>query len=227
MPSFHRAPPTPSVQRLPSYLRVLRAARARGETSASCTMIANELGQQSVQVRKDLAITGVMGRPKVGFRIDELIKAIENFLGWDQITTAYLFGVGNLGSAILKYAGFAAHGLAILEVFDANPQLIGAEINGRLVRDPKEAPALAKAFRDKNGKNVDMGIVTVPDYAAQDVAKILDKAEIRAIWNYAPVTLEVPSTTLCENVKLSESFAVLTRRMKERGEKANRQRRVW
>ena len=216
MSTLRRTPPTPSIQRLPSYLRVLRAAKARGELFASCTKIADELGQQSVQVRKDLAITGVMGRPKVGYQIDELIGAIESFLGWDQKTTAFLFGVGKLGTAILNYSGFAADGLEIVEVFDANPKLIGRVVNGRTIRDPKDAAALARAFRKEHGRNVDMGIVTVPGPAAQDVARILIEAEIHAIWNYAPATLELPADTLCENVKLSESFAVLTRRMKAR-----------
>ena len=67
--------PTPSIRRLPGYLRLLKAARARGERVTSCTRIAEELGQQSVQVRKDLSVTGVSGRPKVGYSIDELIDA--------------------------------------------------------------------------------------------------------------------------------------------------------
>ena len=218
MTPSNRIPPTPSIQRLPSYLRVLREARERGERSASAAKIAEELGRQSVQVRKDLAITGVLGRPKVGFKIDELIGAIQSFLGWDQKTTAYLFGVGNLGTAILNYPGFVANGLEIVEVFDANPKLIGKKICGRTVRAPHEAPTLAREFREAFGKSVDMGIVTAPGAAAQSVADVLVESEIHAVWNFAPVTLDLPKTVLCENVKLSESFAVLTRRMKEREE---------
>ena len=103
--------PTPSIRRLPGYLRLLKAARARGERVTSCTRIAEELGQQSVQVRKDLSVTGVSGRPKVGYSIDELIDAIQDFLGWNRKTNAFLVGAGNLGSAIINYEGFAEHGL--------------------------------------------------------------------------------------------------------------------
>ena len=218
MSTSARIPPTPSVQRLPSYLRVLRAAKERGERSASAAKIAEELGRQSVQVRKDLAITGVLGRPKVGFKIDELIDAIQSFLGWDQKTTAYLFGVGNLGTAILNYPGFVANGLEIVEVFDANPKLIGTTVCGRTIRAPQEAPKFAREFRETFGKSVDMGIITAPGAAAQSIADLLVKSDIRAVWNFAPATLDLPKTVLCENVKLSESFAVLTRRMKEREE---------
>jgi len=214
--SSHHIQPTPGVRRLPSYLRVLKAAKVRGERFISCTKIADALGRQSVLVRKDLSVTDVMGRPKVGYQIDELIEAIESYLGWDQKTIAFLFGVGNLGTAIINYAGFAAHGLEIVEVFDANPRLVGQVINGHTIRNPEEAPALARDFRRDYGKDVDLGIVTVPSFAAQGVARILADAGIRAIWNYAPTTLDVPETTICENVKLSESFAVLTWRMKAR-----------
>ncbi len=218
MSPSNRISPTPSVRRLPSYLRVLRAAKERGEQSASAAKIAEELGRQSVQVRKDLAITGVLGRPKVGFKIDELIDAILRFLGWDQKTTAYLFGVGNLGTAILNYPGFVANGLEIVEVFDASSKLIGTTICGRTVRAPQEAPTLAREFRKTFGKDVDMGIVTAPAAAAQSIADLLVEADIRAVWNFAPAALDLPKTILCENVKLSESFAALTRRMKEREE---------
>lgn len=218
MSPSRRTPPTPSVQRLPSYLRVLRAAKERGEESASAAKIAEELGRQSVQVRKDLAITGVLGRPKVGFKLDELIAAIQSFLGWDKKTTAYLFGVGNLGTAILNYPGFVANGLEIVEVFDVSPRLIGTDVCGHTVRSSECAPRLAREFRETFGKNVDIGIVTAPGHAAQSVADVVVAAGICAVWNFAPVTLDLPKTVLCENVKLSESFAVLTRRMKERDE---------
>ena len=226
MTPSNRIPPTPSVQRLPSYLRVLRAAKERGELSASAAKIAEELGRQSVQVRKDLAITGVLGRPKVGFKIDELIDAIQSFLGWDQKTTAFLFGVGNLGTAILNYPGFVANGLEIVEVFDASSKLIGTPICGRTVRAPQEAPTLAREFRKSFGKSVDMGIITAPGAAAQSIADLLVKADIRAVWNFAPATLDLPKTVLCENVKLSESFAVLTRRMKEREEEKSNSKKT-
>lgn len=210
--------PVPSIQRLPTYLRLLEAAKVRGERVVSCTRIAEELGQQSVQVRKDLAITGVTGRPKVGYRVDELIDAIKRLLGWNRETNAFLVGVGNLGSAILNYRGFVVHGLNIVGVFDANPQLWGKEVKGRRVLpfDMMLDHALELQSQDVD---IEMGIITCPAFAAQEVADMLLKVGVRAIWNYAPATLELPQHIICENVKLSESFAVLTNRMKNQREK--------
>ena len=210
--------PIPSVQRLPSYLRLLMEIRARGESVVSCTRIAEEFGQLSVQVRKDLAITGVSGRPKVGYRVDELIEAIEKFLGWDRETVAFLVGVGNLGAAILNYPGFSAHGLKIVEIFDSNPTLYGKIVNGRQIRPFNELLERARLLKETQSLAVEIGVITVPARAAQKVADRLVAAGVKAIWNYAPVQLELPQDVVCENVKLSESFAVLTNRMKTRRE---------
>lgn len=208
--------PTPSVQRLPVYLRLLKEARRRGDDVVSCTRIAEEFGQRSVQVRKDLAITGVSGRPKVGYRVDELIEAIERFLGWDVKTTAFLVGVGNLGRALLNYEGFVEHGLDVVAAFDANPTLFGQEINGRVVRPLDQIASTAAQLREE-GRIVEMGVVTVPARAAQPVADKLVEIGVRAIWNYAPVRLDLPSDVVYEEVKLSASFAVLTNRLRRRG----------
>ncbi len=207
--------PTPSVQRLPVYLRFLKEARRRGDDVVSCTRIAEEFGQLSVQVRKDLAITGVSGRPKIGYRVDELIEAIERFLGWDVKTTAFLVGAGNLGRALLNYEGFVEHGLDVVAAFDANPALLGQEINGRPVCSLDEIGDRAAELR-RQGRPVEMGIVTVPARAAQPVADLLVKIGVRAIWNYAPTRLDLPSDVVCEDVKLSASFAVLTNRLRRR-----------
>ncbi len=205
--------PIPSIQRLPRYLRLLEEAKARGERVVSCTRIADDLGQLSVQVRKDLAITGVTGRPKVGYRVDELIDAIRNFLGWNQKSNAFLVGVGKLGSAILNYAGFVTHGLNVVGVFDVNPRLRGKEVNGHKIIPFGEMLDYVKMLNGY-GIVVQMGVITVPASAAQDVADKLVQCGVRGIWNYAPTVLELPENVVCENVKLSESFAVLTNRMR-------------
>ncbi|MBQ9874695.1 MAG: redox-sensing transcriptional repressor Rex [Thermoguttaceae bacterium] len=206
--------PAPSIRRLPSYLRLLEAAKARGERVVSCTRIAEELGRLSVQVRKDLAVTGVAGRPKVGYRVDELIEAIQAFLGWNRKTNAFLVGCGNLGSAILNYDGFAARGLNIVGVFDSNPTIVGKKIKGRKVFAFDDMLDCAKALKSLYGVEIEMGVITVPARAAQTVANSLIKVGVRAIWNYAPAVLELPEGVVCENVKLSESFAVLTNKMR-------------
>ena len=199
--------PIPSIQRLPIYLRFLKEQRHLGETGVSCTQIADELGQLSVQVRKDLAITGISGRPKVGYQIDDLINSIEVFLGWDKTTRAFLVGAGSLGSAILGYKGFTSFGLQFVAAFDIDPNKLGKIIHSCQVHHIDEMVGLGF------GKKIDIGILTVPANAAQSVANLLVDVGVKGIWNYTPIRLDLPDHVACEQVKLSASFAVLSRTM--------------
>lgn len=208
--------PVPSIMRLPVYLRYLKEVRTSGETVISCTRIADEFNQLSVQVRKDLAITGITGRPKVGYQIGDLINAIESFLGWDKMTTAFLVGAGSLGSAILGYQGFVEHGLRILAAFDTDRAKIGTTIHGCRVYSADELAERGAQTR------VDIGILTVPASGAQRVADQLTAIGVKGIWNYTPCRLTLPDDVICEEVKLSACFAVLSNRLLHRSETEKR-----
>jgi redox-sensing transcriptional repressor len=209
-PDSARSHPVPSVRRLPLYLRLLRQLNSEGRAEVACTYIANHLGLGSVQVRKDLAMTGIVGRPKVGYPVPKLIDAIESFLGWKDANNAVLVGVGGLGSAILGYRDFRSHGLNVVAAFDADPRKIG-----RPVHDVEVLPMDQLAERAA-GSNVRIGIVTVPATAAQDVAHRLVRAGIQAVWNFSPATLEVPENVVVENVRFVDSLAVLSQRLHQR-----------
>jgi redox-sensing transcriptional repressor len=207
---FAKAAPLPSVRRLPAYLRFLQLLRARGRDVVSCTHIGEELGLLSTQVRKDLAVTGIVGKPKVGYNIPELINAIEDFLGWNNTSDAFLVGAGSLGSALLGYGGFKEYGLNIVAGFDINPAKVGTTIHDREIFPLEKFHELAMRM------HVLIGILAVPASAAQDAANLMVLSGIRAIWNYTPVQLEVPDTVVVEDVKLAASLAVLSSRLAER-----------
>jgi redox-sensing transcriptional repressor len=156
-----------------------------------------------------LAVTGIVGKPKVGYNVPALISAIERFLGWTDARDAFLVGVGSLGRALMGYQGFQEYGLRIVAGFDVDPGKIGSEVHGKNVFPLEQLGARAVAMR------VMVGVLTVPAVAAQDAAGAMVGAGIRAIWNYTPVTLEVPPTVIVEDVKLSASLAVLSSRLAE------------
>ena len=114
----NKIPAAPSIRRLPSYLHIIRQAQSDGLEYISGTVIANELVLEPIQVRKDLAITGIIGKPKRGYPVGELITAIEHFLGWDSAKNAILIGAGNLGTALTGYQEFKNHGLNFVAAFD-------------------------------------------------------------------------------------------------------------
>lgn len=199
----------PTIRRLPTYLRLLVALRDAGQESVSGTYLAEQLKLDPVQVRKDLTITGIVGKPRIGFAVDGLIIAIEEFLGWDNTTEAFLIGVGHLGTALLGYSGFARHGLNIVAAFDADPAKLYQEVYGKMVFPMEKLPNLAHRLQ------VHIGIITVPADAAQHVAELMVAAQITAIWNFTPVTLRVPAGIIMQNEDLSVGLAVLSKQVRD------------
>lgn len=194
----------PTIKRFPSYLRLLRQYREEGELWVSATRLAEELGLTAIQVRKDMAGTGVEGRPKVGFEIDALIAAIVENLGWDNATDAILIGAGHLGVALARYEGFASYGLQIVAAFDKDPAKSGRPIGNTTVYPMEQM----KSFVTDNAINI--AVITVPAEAAQEVADELVDAGIKAIWNFAPKDLRLPGHIVLQRTDLATSFAVLS-----------------
>jgi redox-sensing transcriptional repressor len=197
----------PTLKRLPLYLRLLRKMKEAGKEYASGAVVARELGLDPIVVRKDLAITGAVGRPRLGFQLDEIITAIEYFLGWSNTTDAVLAGVGNLGTALLGYQGFGQHGLRIKAAFDSNPRLIGKPIHGKTVLDIKKLPSLARRM------HVQIGILTATASVAQEIADAMIAGGIRGIWNFTPAKLTVPPKVTLQREDLASSLAVLSHRL--------------
>jgi redox-sensing transcriptional repressor len=202
-----RPVPLPSIRRLPQYLQLLYSLQVRGREVVSCTRIAEELGLVSIQVRKDLAAIGVVGKPKVGYEIPALITAIRDFLGMNNTSEAFLVGAGCLGGALLGYEGFQEFNLNLVAGFDNNPSKYGTEIHGKPIFALDKLPDLAERM------HILIGILTVPAAVAQDVANLMVLSGMRAIWNYTPTKLEVPEIVVVEDVKLAASLAVLSSRL--------------
>ena len=191
------------LKRLPGYLSYLKNMPENSPPHISATALANALGMGEVQVRKDLATVSDGGRPKIGYLRESLIEDIEQFLGYDNTTDAVLIGAGKLGQALMGYSGFEDYGLNILAAFDARPKMDKTE-DGTPVYNISKLPQFCKANK------VLMGIITVPAEHAQIVADQLIAGGIKAIWNFAPVHLDVPSGILVQNENMATSLAVLS-----------------
>lgn len=194
----------PSIRRMPSYLRILKEMAATDQKDVSATTLAKVLGFEAIVVRKDFDPLPITGKSGVGYDIHELIKAIEDYLGWNNITDAFLVGTGNLGSALLGYRGFEQYGVKIVLAFDVNPAKTHQIINGIHVLSFDEFPVMAERMKAR------IGVLTVPAEFAQDVAEKMIKAGIRGIWNFAPVKLVVPENVVVQNEDLAEGLAVLS-----------------
>ena len=195
------------VKRLPSYLQLLRVLQAEGQEYVSGTVLATVHHLEPVIVRKDLAITGIAGTPRLGFRVTELIAAIERFLGWDNQTKAVLVGTGNLGAALLGYRGFENYGLLIVAAFDVDSKKIGKWVHGFKVQSMNQLASFVRRGEIK------LGVLTVPTEGARQAADLMIQAGIRGIWNFTPVKLQVPDTVVSQKEDLAEGLAVLSHRL--------------
>lgn len=191
------------LKRLPGYLSYLKTLPTDTTPYISATALANALGMGEVQVRKDLAAVSNGGKPKLGYLRERLIDDIEQFLGYDNNTDAVLIGAGKLGQALCDYSGFAAYGLNILAAFDKEPSVSETESGKRIL--PMD---MLESFCKAN--KVRMGIITVPAAQAQLVCQQLIASGIRAIWNFAPIHLDVPENILVQNENMATSLAVLS-----------------
>jgi redox-sensing transcriptional repressor len=122
--------PEPALRRMPCYLAYLKLEHRRGSQYVSSTLIARDNGVDPTQVTKDLSYTGIAGKTRVGYEVEPLINALEDFLGFKVMDEAYLFGAGSLGTALLHDHGLVQYGLKIKSAFDVDSNVVGKEISG-------------------------------------------------------------------------------------------------
>lgn len=199
-----KIPATPSIRRLPSYLHIIRNAVSEGYDFISGTVIARELDLEAIQVRKDLAITGISGKPKIGYPVTALIAAIEHFLGWDSSKNTVIIGAGNLATALTGYQEFKFHGLHFVAAFDTNPKKVSTDIHGVPVYSMDDLKEQVKKLK------ASIAILTVPSSYAQETADKAVAANIKAIWNFTNVKLKLPKDVVCQREDLTSGYAMLS-----------------
>lgn len=199
----------PAIQRLPNYLRALKEMNRRGREYVSAAHLAGLMGLVPIVVSKDLALTGVQGKPRVGYAVPSLIECIERFLGWNNTRDAFLVGAGHLGGALLGYSGFEDNGMRIVAAFDVAPEKVGSEIYGKKIFHLDRLREMAKRMK------IHMGILTVPARMAQEALDQMVAAGIWGIWNFTAANLDAPENVVVQNQDLSAGLAVLSTRMKD------------
>ncbi len=175
------------ISRLPLYLRALAFLELEKKEITSSQELSERLGFTSAQIRKDLSYFGGFGKQGTGYRISYLKQQLQQILKIDCVWEVLLVGAGDLGSALARYQGFESHGFRLVAIFDNAVKKMGAKIGGLEVQDIAEMPRVVRA------KRLQIAILAVPASEAQGVANNLVQAGIRAVLNYAPITLSVPS----------------------------------
>ena len=200
--------PKATLGRIPIYIQYLRDLPEDEANTISATKIARALSLGEVQVRKDLAMISGQGKPRIGYERIKLIRDLESRLGSESLTNAVLVGVGKLGRALLDYGSFEEFGVKIVAGFDCNESILKISKN-KSVLPIKDI----EAFCTEN--NVKIGIITVGQGSAQEVFDKLVSCGIKAIWNFAPCALSVPSDVILKQENLALSLAHLNSQIKK------------
>lgn len=175
------------IGRLPVYLRALQRMADNGIKTTSSQELGEHVGISAAQIRKDISQFGEFGKQGTGYSIAYLLDKLREILKVDRIWDVVLIGAGDMGHALANYQGFQNRGFHIVAIFDNNKEKIGAKIGDFTVQDSDKMIETIKAA------NVKIAMLTVPAPAAQGVADKLVQAGVRAILNYAPISLNVPS----------------------------------
>jgi redox-sensing transcriptional repressor len=187
--------PRKTVYRLSLYQRSLERLRENKVATVSSAALAKASGVKPPQLRKDLAYFGQFGTRGLGYDVESLSARLTGVLGTTRLQPVILVGVGNLGSALLHYQGFAREGFEIVAGFDAVPgSRKGSKVD---VFKMERLPQLIRRL------GVKMAILTVPPTVAQDIANRLVGAGVQGILNFSPIILQVPDGVVVNNVDLA------------------------
>ena len=202
--------PEQTLRRIPLYHQILAEMQARGEAYVSSRHLAQFFRIDDTQVRKDVSLIGYKGKPKAGYSILGLKKAIEEFLGINYENTAILVGAGRLGSALSQYPGLAEYGLRLVAIFDNDPARTGTVLGTFTILPMESLQRVVRSF------DVGIAIICVPKDAAQSVAGRIVSLGIKAIWNFSPTQLTVPSDVIVRNENIALGLAILSHYLKRR-----------
>ncbi len=174
------------IGRLPIYLRALTRLSEEGQEVTSSHELGQLLGISSAQIRKDLSHFGGFGKQGTGYQIDYLVEQLRQVLKVNREWEVALVGAGDLGSAVAHYKGFKDRGFHIACIFDSSPDKVGKKLGDFTIQSSNDAPRLIAE------RGIKMAMIAVPAPYAQQVADMLIDAGVRAILNYAPISLNVP-----------------------------------
>jgi len=174
------------IGRLPIYLRALQQLSEKGILTTSSQELGEIIGISAAQIRKDISQFGEFGKQGTGYSIPYLIERLRNILKVDRGWEVVVVGMGDIGHALARYNGFTNRGFHIKMVFDNDPNKVGQQVGEYEIYDTASLPEKLKQSKIK------IAMLTVPATAAQETADLLVKSGIKAILNYAPISLNVP-----------------------------------
>ena len=195
--------PLPTVNRLSLYLKCFSELAQSGVEYASSDQVAQSIGLNPAQVRKDLAYFSKFGRRGFGYHVEQLKEHISKILGTSREWRLAVVGTGNLGRALLMYPGFQARGFKIIAGFDIDPAKVGWELDGVRIYHLDEIEKVIK--REK----IDIVVITTPKDSLDPVMARLKETGIKGVLNFAGKHLK-DENIIVRNVDVALELEQLT-----------------
>lgn len=192
------------IGRLPIYLRALQRMADSGLKTTSSQELGELVGVSAAQIRKDISQFGEFGKQGTGYSITYLTEKLREILKVDRIWDVALIGAGDMGHALAHYMGFSNRGFRVVMVFDNDKNKIGQQINEFTIEDTADMVEKIKSA------GVKIAMLTVPATAAQVAADKLVQAGVKAILNYAPISINVPSNVKVQYIDPSTHLQRMT-----------------
>lgn len=199
--------PEPTLRRLPWYLAYVNMLRSQNTEYVSSTQIAKNINVDSSQIAKDLSFLNIKGKTRIGYQVELLAQELANFLGFQQMHSAFMIGVGSLGSVLIQDSGLMQYGLHIVAGFDVNENIVGKEICGVPIYHVDELEKRQVEYR------ADIGILAVPVEYAQASANHVVASGLKAIWNFTPFRIKVADDIVIQNTSIYAHLAVMYNRL--------------
>lgn len=196
--------PAATVPRLSQYLRKLQSLQNRGTKTISSRQLAEEVGTNPAQIRKDLSYFGEFGIRGVGYDVDRLITELRKCLGLNRSWNVIIVGAGKLGTALALYRGFQRQGFNLVGMFDADPAVVGTDRGAGPVMPADDLEDFLAA------NEVHIAIITTPAAAAQTVIDRVVKAGVPSVLNFAPIRATSEEPAILRQVDLSTELMILS-----------------
>lgn len=201
------------IRRLPKYHRYLKEMLDNDIKRISSKELSKMIGFTASQIRQDLNNFGGFGQQGYGYNVEDLYNEIGKILGLTRPYNVAIVGAGNLGQALANYTSFDKLGFKLQAMFDVNPKLIGLKINNVKVLDMDQFEDFVKV------NNIEIVYICTSRDGAQNVADKIQKTDVKAIWNFAPVDLKIKPGVIVENIHLIDNLLTVSYFLKDKIEK--------
>ena len=202
--------PKYTLQRLTDYLNILYQLKVKRTESVSSGELAKMLGITDVQVRKDLTCFDSIGKRGVGYDVNRFIEAIEDQLGLNKEYSVIIIGAGRLGTALMNYKRLSQAKFSIKAAFDISKEKIRKTINNVKIHDIDHLEEYLL------NNETDIAVFTVPATEVEELYKIIEKSNVKAILNFTPSIVKDTENIIVRNLDIVSDFKILAYKIKEK-----------